>query len=137
MSDSMSTYLANQVLDWLKGTTFVAAPANTYVSLWTTDPLDDGSGTEVTGGSYARVQVASGGWSAKTDLNGGRAVSNSANVTFPTATADWGTVTHIGISSASTAGNLYFYGPLEVSVSVLNGETFYIPAGDLVVQIGD
>lgn len=141
--DAFSTYLSNQVLDWLKATTFVAAPATSYVALYTTAPGDDNSGTEVTGGSYARVAVTnSSGWSAKADDSGGRAVTNAADVTFPAATGSWGTVTHVAILSASSAGNLWFWNELTdsngatTSVAIASGTTFYIPAGSLKVRIG-
>src|SRR5215213_2680357 len=77
---------------------------NVYMSLFTVTPSDSAAGTEVTGGSYARVQTV-GKWGAP---SGTTQVANNAVITFPTATADWaagGTqVVAFGLHSASTAG---------------------------------
>jgi hypothetical protein len=99
-----------------------------YVSLWTTDPTDAGSGTEVSGGSYARTAVTFGSPS-----NG--VTTNSADVTFPTATASWGTVGWIGINDASTSGNLLYHTPLDTSKTIDTGDIFKISSGNLSVTL--
>ena len=65
-----------------------------------------GTGTEVTGGSYARVAVASGvgNWAAPSAGNG--TTSNVNIIAFPTPTVTWLTVTHFGLYDAASAGNL-------------------------------
>ena len=76
----MSNFLENALINaTLRNTTYTSV-ATVYVSLWTTDPTDAGSGTEVSGGSYARTAVTFGAPS-----NG--VTTNSADVTFPTAIA--------------------------------------------------
>jgi len=116
----LTTQAQNNLLNLMKGTTWPttgawgAAPANTYVGLFTTAPTTDASasytGTEVSGGSYARVAVASSGWSA---ITGGSTapsqISNSGVITFPTPTVSWGTVLAVGIFDASTTGNLLWW----------------------------
>lgn len=98
MSD-LSNYLENKLVDHVLRATTYTAPATVYVALFTavTD-AEAGTGTEVTGGAYARQAVA---FDAPT--NG--TTQNTSTVTFPTATADWGTVTHAALFDASTAGN--------------------------------
>jgi hypothetical protein len=54
----MSNYLENALLNGTLNATTYTAPTTVYVSLWTSNPNDDGSGTEVSGGSYARVAVS-------------------------------------------------------------------------------
>jgi hypothetical protein len=98
------------------------------VSLYTSDPTDADSGTEVSGGSYARTAVTMGAPS-----NG--VSTNSADVTFPTSTASWGTVTHIGIHDASTAGNLLFHTPLDTAKTIDSGDIFKIETGNLSVTL--
>ena len=98
------------------------------MALFTTDPTDAGTGTEVSGGSYARQSIS---WN--TPASG--AVTNSADVTFPQATADYGTVTHIGIYDASSAGNLLYHGALSASKSVTTNDTFIVEAGDLSISL--
>ena len=54
----MSNYLENALINaTLRNTTYTSV-ATVYVSLWTSDPTDAGSGTEVSGGSYARTAVS-------------------------------------------------------------------------------
>ena len=122
----LSDYMENKIIEVMRATAFTAAAA--YVALYTTDPTDADTGTEVSGGGYARqlagLSVASGGLS-----------SNAADITFPTATASWGTVTHVGLRDALTLGNLYMHSILDVSKTVGIGDTFKINAGDLDVTI--
>ena len=124
----MSNYLENALLNaTLNGTTYTA-PANVYVSLWTSDPTDAGSGTEVSGGSYARTAVTFGAPSDGASLN-------SADVTFPTATASWGTVGWIGINDAATSGNLLYHTALDTAKAIDTGDIFKISTGNLSVTL--
>ena len=123
-----SNYLENALINAVLRNTTYTSPATVYVSLYTTDPTDADSGTEVSGGSYARTAVTMGAPS-----NG--VSTNSADVTFPTATAGWGTVTHIGIHDASTSGNLLFHTPLDTAKTIDSGDIFKIETGNLSVTL--
>ena len=123
-----SNYLENALINAVLRNTSYTSPATVYVSLYTSDPTDADTGTEVSGGSYARTAVTFGAPS-----NG--VSTNSADVTFPTATAAWGTVTHIGIHDASTAGNLLFHTPIDTSKTIDSGDIFKITSGNLSVQL--
>ena len=93
-----------------------------FVALFTAAPSDSGGGTEVTGGSYARVAVApsDANWSAASATDG--LTDNVLDITFPLPTANWGTITHMGIFDRLTAGNLMFHGALTLSKTVNNGD---------------
>ena len=123
-----SNYLENALINAVLRNTTYTSPATVYVSLYTSDPTDADSGTEVSGGSYARTAVTMGAPS-----NG--VSTNSADVTFPTATAGWGTVSHIGIHDASTSGNLLFHTPLDTSKTIDSGDIFKITSGNLSVTL--
>ena len=123
-----SNFLENALINAVLRNTTYTSPATVYVSLYTSDPTDADTGTEVSGGSYARTAVTFGAPS-----NG--VSTNSADVTFPTATAGWGTVTHIGIHDASTAGNLLFHTPLDTSKTIDSGDIFKITSGNLSVTL--
>lgn len=123
-----SNYLENALINAVLRNTSYTSPTTVYVSLYTTDPTDADSGTEVSGGSYARTAVTFGAPS-----NG--VSTNSADVTFPTATASWGTVTHIGIHDASTSGNLLFHTPLDTAKTIDSGDIFKIETGNLSVTL--
>ena len=123
-----SNYLENALVNAVLRNTTYTSPTTVYVSLYTTDPTDADTGTEVSGGSYARTAVTFGAPS-----NG--VTTNSADVTFPTCTASWGTVTHVGIHDASTAGNLLFHTPLDTSKTIDSGDIFKITSGNLSVTL--
>jgi len=124
----ISTYLENALINaTLRNTTFTS-PATVYVSLWTSDPTDAGSGTEVSGGSYARTAVTFGAPSSGLS-------TNSADVTFPTATGSWGTVGWIGINDALSSGNLLYHTPLDVAKAITTGDVFKIATGNLSVEL--
>ena len=123
-----SNYLENALVNAVLRNTAYTSPTTVYVSLYTTDPTDADTGTEVSGGSYARTAVTFGAPS-----NG--VTTNSADVTFPTCTASWGTVTHVGIHDASTAGNLLFHTPLDTSKTIDSGDIFKITSGNLSVTL--
>jgi len=124
----MSNYLENALVNATLRNTSYTSPATVYVALFTTDPTDANTGTEVTGGSYARTSVA-----FAAPSNG--AAASSADCTFPTATANFGTVTHIGIFDASTAGNLLYHTPLDTSKTIETGDIFKIASGSLTVTL--
>ena len=124
----MSNYLENALLNATLNATTYTAPATVYVSLWTSDPTDAGSGTEVSGGSYARTAVTFGA-----PANG--VTTNNADVTFPTATGSWGTVGWIGINDASTSGNLLYHTALDTAKAIDSGDIFKIASGNLSVTL--
>ena len=126
----MSNYLENALLNATLNATTYTAPATVYVSLWTSDPTDAGSGTEVSGGSYARTAVS---FATASGTSGN--VLNDADVTFPTATASWGVVGWIGINDASTSGNLLYHTALDTSKTIDSGDIFKISTGNLSVTL--
>ena len=136
-----SDFAENKLIDWFFrgqaiGITGASAAAGTgptslYVGLLTAAPSDTGGGTEVSGGSYARVTVASsmanwagtqsaGSTTASSGTSG--TTSNNNTITFPAPTANWGVVTHVGVYDASSGGNLMFYMALTVSKTINNGD---------------
>jgi hypothetical protein len=124
----MSNYLENALINGtLRGTTFTA-PAAVYVSLHTADPTDAGTGTEVSGGSYVR-QAAT----FAAPSNGVSATS--ADINFPQATGNWGTIGWIGIWDASTTGNMLYHTALDASKAIDTGDIFKIASGNLTVTL--
>ena len=127
---AFSDYLEDALLnETLKNVNYVPA-ATIYVGLHTASPTDTGSlVTEVSGGSYARTAIVFGAVAAG-------AVANSALVTFPTATASWGIVTHFGLwDTSGNTPNLLYHGALTVQKTVDSGDIFTIPIGNLTVTL--
>jgi hypothetical protein len=136
---ALSNYLENALLQELFNATNLAPPA-THVALFTTDPTDAGNGTEVSGGSYARKLVSPTGgtapaWAAAAENAPGYKVVNADAISFATASASWGTITHFGIFDAGTAGNLLMHGSLAEAKTVGSGDTFRFGAGDLTLRL--
>lgn len=122
---SKSNFLEDAILNHvLRGVAFPTLAGSVYVALHTADPTDAGTGTEVTGGSYARVAVSrgTGSWAAPSDNSGSQRTSNSAAITFAAPTANWGTITHVAIWDASTSGNLLYRQALTTNRTVNNGD---------------
>ena len=123
---AMSDYLELEFLDHFLGTAASTFVAQVYLALYTTDPTDADTGTEVSGGAYARQAI---------DFNAAAAgsTSNSAQIDFPTATANWGTVSHFGIRDAATLGNLIIHGAWDTAKAINTDDIFRLPAGNLTV----
>jgi hypothetical protein len=124
MAGFISTYLANELLDHCFGNAAFSAPATVYVALFTVAPTAGGGGTEVTGGSYARVSVTNN--ATNFPAASGQIKRNGTSITFPTPTADWapsGTpVIGAALFDASTSGNMLIYGVFTTSRVIVNGD---------------
>lgn len=126
MAGSFNDFAENKILELIVGKTAFATPT-AHVALFTVAPTDAGGGTEVTGGSYARVATTGTDWNAAS-LG---AIDNATTITFPTATASWGTVVAFALFDAATAGNMLVWADLTTSRTVNNGDTARFSAGAL------
>jgi hypothetical protein len=124
---SFSNFLETELLDHVFGGNAYTSPSTVYVSLHTANPDEDGSGAEVSGGGYVRQ---AGSFSVT-----GNTATTTAAIEYATATADYGTVTHVGIYDASTAGNLLAYAALTASKTISTGDVFRVPSGDLSITL--
>jgi len=124
---SFSNYLETELLDHVFAGNAYTSPSNVYVGLFTSSPTDADSGTEVSGGSYVRR--------AGTFTVSGNTATTTGALEWPTATASWGTITHIGIYDASSAGNLLAWAALTASKTIASGDVFRIPAGDIDITL--
>jgi hypothetical protein len=124
----ISNYLENAIINATLRNTSYTSPAAVYISLHTADPTDAGSGTEVSGGSYIRQAATFGAPS-----NG--VSTTTADVTFPQATGNWGTIGWIGIWDAQTTGNLMYHTALDASKAIDTGDIFKIASGSLTVTL--
>jgi hypothetical protein len=121
---SFGDYAEAKVLDTVFSATAFPTIATHYVALYTVIPTDvNAAGTEVTGGSYARVAITNNAttWPAAS----GTAPTSKANgiaVTFPAPTANWGVVVGFAIYDAATVGNEICWGALSVNKTINNGD---------------
>ena len=105
----------------------VTRPTSWYIGLFTAAPGEAGGGTEVAGGAYVRE--------AATFSVTGNLATNTAAIEWPTAGGAWGTLTHIAIFDAATAGTMLAYATLTAAKTIDTGDVFRIPAGDLDITI--
>lgn len=135
----LSAAYEDKLLDAIFKTTTFGLPANIFVSLHSADPGDTGT-SEISGGSYARVQrspdpdtATNTSWNAKVDSGTARRITNNGAITFPTATANWNggsPLTHFGLWDALTGGTFIGSGPIDAAgVVVLNGNTLSFQGG--------
>lgn len=141
---SLSNYAENKVLDHIFRNGEVAdwTDFDLYLGLATGMSGSDGVGlTELTVGTdaYARQQIlnhaaGTNSFSAAGAVTDGL-IENDTQITFPSATGNWGTVTHIGIWDAASGGNLVAWGALSVNKTITNGDTFIISANSLDITL--
>ncbi|MEK4052651.1 hypothetical protein MHB84_03285 [Paenibacillus sp. FSL F4-0087] len=128
----MSNYLANALLNHVFRKTALASPANVYVALYTTNPTAADTGQEVSGGGYTRLPIVFGAPA----VDGGKpTIKNSADLAFAIASASWGTVSHIGLRDAATAGNLLYFGALDSPRSILANDIFKFLQGSVAASM--
>ena len=125
---AFSNYLETALINGTLRATSYTAPATVYVALFTTDPTDAGTGNEVSGNGYARQSAT-----FAAPSNG--ASSTSADVQFPQATGNQGTIAFFAIFDALTTGNMLYHGSLTVSKTIETGDVFKISSGNLTVTL--
>lgn len=119
-------YWRNKLIDFQFRSAALAKPTAWYLAWFTVAPTVAGGGTEVTGGAYARQNLAPGDanwYSTNGALSGNSSgatglTSNGAAFTFPQPTADWGVINGLALFDAVSSGNMCFYGVLSNDPSV-------------------
>jgi len=128
---ALSDVAEKLLLDWLMTTGTATRPTAWYVALYTLAPSDSGGGTDVSGGGYARQSVT-----FDAAATPGGTTSNNNVVQFTASGANYGTVTHIGIHSASSgSGNLLWHGAMTASRVVNDGDTLEFSVGNIDLTI--
>jgi len=145
LAGSFTDYAENKLVDTLFRAQASGIPASWYVGLDTATCTEAGGGTEVTGGSYARVAVTSSlaNWagtqaaaSTTASTGTGGTTSNNATLTFPAPTANWGSVVSVRVWDAASAGNAWLCFPLTIAKTINNGDAApSFAAGALTVQV--
>jgi hypothetical protein len=126
---AISNYLENALLNATLRNTTYTSPATVYAGLFTTDPTDAGTGSEVSGGSYARKAIT---FAAPSN---GVTTNSAAACEFDQATGSWGTITHFAIFDALTTGNMLYYGALTTSKTIASGDVFKFATSSVSVTL--
>lgn len=143
MAGSIPNEFENDLADWIVGRTpaghaNLGAPGTAhYLALFTTTLSDTSTtvsnGTEVSGGSYARVLLPA---SLFGTAAASGSVANTAEISFPTATANWGTIESWAIVEGNTGGTDKIIAWCDdPSIVVNNGDTAKFAVGALTVTV--
>jgi hypothetical protein len=108
---ALSTYLANKLLDHMRGVAAYTMPT-VYMGLVTTASSASGPGTEATYTGYARVAVT--GTMGAASAGSG---TNSGVISFPQCTAGSSNVVGVCTFDALTGGNMLEYGAASLAVT--------------------
>jgi hypothetical protein len=125
---AFSTYLETALINGTLRNAVYTPVATVYLALYTSNPTAADSGVEVSGGAYARQAITMGAPSSGV-------TTNSAQATFPIATALWGTIAFWGIRDASGAGNLLYFGAFTTSRLVTTDNQFVVQVGQLSITL--
>lgn len=125
MADAFSNYLRDALNNHLRGGTAYTPAATHYYALMTAMPTPSGGGTEVTGGSYARVSFTNN--TSNYPAPSGGVVQNGNPINWGTATGNWGTVVGVAVYDASSGGNLIAFALLTTATTINSGSPFQIP----------
>lgn len=125
------SYRTNKMLmDWLRGLP-TPPPAALYLGALTREPSPDGADVlEVVGGNYQRRELVLG---APVQAAGVTSAANASAIVFPTASADWQTVTHLGVFSDTD--DLLIYGPLAAPRGVKADDALAFAEGAVQLRL--
>lgn len=135
---AFSDYLEAGVLNHtLRGQT-LSTPATIYMALFTADPTDAASGTEVSDSAYIRQDMAKGGtissgWTSPTASGEGMAVSNAKIIQFPPIADGSTTITHYALFDSQTGGNMLYHGEFTVTKTLEINDVLSIDIGGVQV----
>ena len=124
---AFTDFLENKLVAHTFSATAYTSPSTVYVALYTVAPTDSTTGTEVSGGGYARQSASF--------TTTGNAATNASAIEYPTATGYYGTVVAVAILDATSSGNMLAYATLSASKTISTGDVFRIPAGDLDITL--
>lgn len=133
---ALSDFSESKYIDHMLRGAAYTVPTTIYLALFTAvTGLESNAPTaEVSGGAYARQAVT-------LDAASGGASANTSDITFPIATADWGTITHLAIvdhlsnTTWGTNVNVLMWAALDTARAINSGELFKILAGDLSLSL--
>lgn len=140
-----SNYMENKIIEVMRATNFTAVAA--YVGLFMAASTEESDlaalDAELEAGTLTKEVATAGGTLYARQLAGlaaatGNGVSsNAADIVFPTAGANWGTITHCALMDGATRaeGNVFMWSRLDAFKTVATGDTFKISEGELDVSV--
>jgi hypothetical protein len=123
----MTYNLANKLANATVAGVAYTSPTTVYTALYSTAPTVSTTGTELTGNGYSRQATTFG-----TPTNG--SISSTGNVVFTCSDNNWPTVVSVGITDASTGGNIMYFQAIA-GRNVKVGDSLTFPSGNITVSI--
>ena len=148
-----SNYLENEVLDHVLGKTTrdFTSPSTLVLALFSGTAsdvlaaLEAGTSSTSGTGNWGHYEINNGSYTRKAisfNTASGGSATNNGDVTFPAATANYdntagsgSTVTCIAVLDNTSGGNVLFYGQLDNSKEILNGDTFQVSDTNLTISL--
>ena len=130
---AFSSDLEDKVMNHVLGGSDYTRLATVYLALFTAAPNETGGGTEVSGGSYARLAITNNATNFPAASGGQK--TNGIALTFPAASASWGAVSHWAIMSASSGGLLLFFGAFSAAKTIGDTDQLTIPISQLTITL--
>lgn len=125
---SLTVAERNKVLDHITGRSGYTAPTDAYLQPTTTVPTASSAGTAISGGGFARIAVTFSAASAG-------AITNSADVEFGAAGADYGDIAGWDLYDAVTGGDRIAWDSQSPVKAYNTSDTLTVPAGDLDITM--
>jgi hypothetical protein len=130
MANDLANYAEGKLIEHLLRHVAYTSPTTVYLGLFTASPGESGDLTnEVAAGEYARQPITFGAASDGVCLN-------SADIAFPAAVGDWGTITYLAILDAASGGNMLFYGIASTAIHVTSPKIYKVLTGQLSAGLG-
>ena len=148
-----SNYLENEVLDHVLGKTTrdFTSPSTLVLALFSGTAsdvlaaLEAGTSSTTGTGNWGHYEINTGSYTRKAvsfNVASGGSATTNGDVTFPAATANYNntagsgsTVTCIAVLDNTSGGNVLFYGQLDNSKEILNGDTFQVSDTNLTISL--
>lgn len=123
-----NNFLKDTIINEVLRNTDYTPAATVYLALYTSAPTDSGGGTEVSGNGYARQAIAfdapsPAGQTQNTDLE-----------SFTASGGNFGTIVAFSIHDALTVGNFLYWGNLDTSRVINDGDTLEWAIGAVQVD---
>jgi hypothetical protein len=131
---AFSSDLENKVMNHILGAGTYTPVTTLYLALFTVAPTENGGGTEVAGYGYTRLSITNNPTNFPAASSGQK--SNGTAFTFPAASGgSWGTVSHWALMSASSSGDMLFFGAFNAAKTIADTDSLTIPINQLTITL--
>lgn len=148
-----SNYLEDEILDHVLGKTTrdFTSPSTLVLALFSGTAsdvlaaLEAGTSSTSGTGNWGHYEINTGSYTRKVitfNTASGGSATNTGNVTYPTASANYNntatsgsTVTCVAVLDNTSGGNVLFYGQLNSSKEILQNDTFQISDQNLTISL--